>query len=148
MTPDTALPPMAHLTEDFATGPQPAAEELAALAAAGFRTVICNRPDDEVPPGERAADMAAAARAAGLEFAQAIVPHGPIPHTALEAEKGALTLPGPHFAYCAAGVRAALIWAFAEAGRRPTGEIVAALSNAGLHMPGLRRQIEALAEQG
>lgn len=145
-TPPAPLPPMTRLAADFAAGPQPAAEDLAALAAAGFRTVICNRPDDEVPAGERAADMQAAAQAAGLAFATAIVPHGPIPAETLAAESQALTtLPGPHFAYCAAGVRSAIIWAFASAGRHPTEAIMDGLAQAGLHMPALRTQIEALA---
>ncbi|MBN2907001.1 MAG: TIGR01244 family phosphatase [Rhodobacteraceae bacterium] len=140
------LPPMARLTDAFAAAAQPDAESLAQLAAAGFRTLICNRPDDEVPPGERAADMQAAAQAAGMAFAQVAVPHGPITPDLLEAEIAALRdLPGPHFAYCAAGIRAALIWAFASAGRIPTDDIMDALANAGLAMPGLRSQIDMLA---
>ncbi|TCP63169.1 uncharacterized protein (TIGR01244 family) [Rhodovulum bhavnagarense] len=141
-----SLPPMARLTANYAAAPQPSADDLANLAAAGFRTVICNRPDEEVPPGERAADMAAAARAAGLHFATVFVPHGPITDDILAAQVDALTtLPGPHFAYCAAGVRASVIWAFASAGRMPTDEIMATLAQAGLRMPGLRNQIAALA---
>jgi len=141
-----ALPPMVQLTPDFAAAPQPGIETLPALAAAGFRTVICNRPDDEVAPGERAADMAAAARAAGLDFVQIEVPHAPITPEMIAAQQRALAdLPGPHFGYCRAGFRSSVIWALASAGSLPTEDIMQALAKAGFAMPGLRDQIERLA---
>ena len=140
------LPPMVRLTDDFAIAPQPGTEDMAAVAAAGFRTVICNRPDEEVPSGERAADMEAAARAAGLDFARVVVRHAPITGEAIAAERQALAeLPGPHFAYCRSGFRSAVIWALAMAGDRPTDELIGALQRAGFAMPNLRDQIEALA---
>lgn len=142
------LPHMTRLTEDFAAAPQPGAEAMAALAAAGFRTVICNRPDIEVPPGARAADMAAAARAAGLAFALVPVDHGPIAPGTVAAQRRALEdLPGPHFGYCQAGFRSSVVWALASAGRRPTDEIMAALERAGFALPGLRDIIDALADR-
>lgn len=144
---ESELPPMVYLTEVFAAAPQPGREALPALAAAGFRTVICNRPDSEVPPGERAADMEAAARAAGLAFAQVEVTHDGISPETIEAQKKVLSeLPGPHFGYCRAGFRSSVIWALAEAGERSTDEIMEALAHAGFAMPGLRRQIDALAD--
>lgn len=140
------LPPMARLTPDFAAGPQPEVDDMAALAAAGFRSVICNRPDDEVPPGARAADMEAAARAAGLAFAAVEVTHAGIDLDLVEAQRRALaSLPGPHFGYCAGGFRSSLIWALAQAGDRPAAEILSALARAGFGVPGLGAQIEALA---
>ncbi|MGC9419735.1 MAG: TIGR01244 family sulfur transferase [Rhodovulum sp.] len=141
------LPPMVHLTDGFSAAPHPPAEAMAALAAAGYRTVICNRPDAEVAPDERAAEMEAAARAAGLEFAVVEVTHDGITPDTIEAQRRALAdLPGPHFGYCRAGFRSSVIWALAEAGTRPTDEIMAALGRAGFAVPGLRPQLEALAE--
>ncbi|ARE38362.1 Sulfide-quinone reductase [Rhodovulum sp. P5] len=143
------LPAMVKLTPNFAAGPQPGAEAMQALADAGFKSVICNRPDAEVAPGERAADMEAAARAAGLEFAVIEVVHAPITPDMIAAQKHAMTdLPGPHFAYCRAGFRSSVIWALASAGTRPTDEIVDALTKAGFAMPGLRAQIDRLAAAG
>ncbi|MCO8146395.1 TIGR01244 family sulfur transferase [Rhodovulum tesquicola] len=140
------LPPMVHLTDEFSAAPHPPIETLAALAAAGYRTVICNRPDSEVAPGERAAEMEAAARAAGMEFAVVEVTHDGIKPETIEAQRLALSaLPGPHFGYCRAGFRSSVVWALAMAGDRPTDEIMAALRRAGFAMPGLERQIEALA---
>lgn len=140
------LPVMFNLTPEFAAGPHPALEAMQALAAAGFRSVICNRPDDEVPSGDRAADMEAAVRAAGLEFAVIPVRHEPITPDMIAAQRRAMTdLPGPHFAYCRAGFRSSVIWALASAGFRPTEEIMAALSRAGFAMHGLDREIDRIA---
>ncbi|TCP38045.1 TIGR01244 family sulfur transferase [Rhodovulum marinum] len=140
------LPPMVQLTDAFSAAPHPPTAAMAALAAAGFRTVICNRPDAEVAPGERAADMEAAARAAGLDFAVVEVTHDGIAPETIAAQRRALTeLPGPHFGYCRAGFRSSVIWALAQAGERPTDEIMAALARAGFAVPGLKAQLDALA---
>jgi len=137
---------MVWLTPDFAIAPQPAPQDMAALAAAGFGSVICNRPDDEVPPGLRAADLDAAARAAGLDFAAIPVHHAPIADASIAAEHRALSdLPGPHFAYCRSGYRSSVIWALALAGDRPTDALIEALAQAGFDVPDLRDAIEARA---
>ena len=39
-----------QITPDFAAGPQIEPADMAALAEAGFTTVINNRPDAEIPP--------------------------------------------------------------------------------------------------
>jgi sulfide:quinone oxidoreductase len=51
------------LTNELSVGPQIALAELPAIAAAGFRSVICNRPDDEGAdqPGFSEIERAAAA---------------------------------------------------------------------------------------
>lgn len=142
------LPDMVWLTEDFAAAPQPGVEHMAVLAQAGFRSVICNRPDDEVAPDDRAEAMAEAAAAAGLGFADIPVHHAPITPDMIAAERDALTgLPGPHFSYCRSGFRSSVLWALAQAGSKPTDEIVEALKRAGFAMPDLRAQIEALARK-
>ena len=38
-----------QITEDYAVSGQIAAEDVGAIKAAGFRSVICNRPDEEQP---------------------------------------------------------------------------------------------------
>ena len=56
-----------QITEDYSVAPQIGVEHLPQIKAAGFRSVVCNRPDAEdgaVPHDE----IAAAAREAGLEF--------------------------------------------------------------------------------
>ena len=50
-----------QLTPDLAVSPQILPEDLPALAEAGFRVLINNRPDAEVGPAENDAAMRAAA---------------------------------------------------------------------------------------
>ncbi len=38
---------IAHVTDTFAVSPQPGPEDMQAIAATGFHTIICNRPDGE-----------------------------------------------------------------------------------------------------
>ena len=56
-----------QLTPDLAVSAQILPEDLPALAEAGFRVLINNRPDEEVGPDMDHAAMRAAAEAAGLE---------------------------------------------------------------------------------
>ena len=44
-----------QITDEYAVAGQIAPEDIAAIKAAGFRSIICNRPDDE-QPGQPTAD--------------------------------------------------------------------------------------------
>ena len=132
------------LLNDVYASPQITSEDLVHLAEAGFSTVICNRPDSEVPPALSAARLEEAAREAGLTFV--VNPIANLTLETVEAQRSAIeAAPGPTLAYCASGTRSALAWAFAMAGTLPTDDIVAALETAGYAMPGIADQIKALA---
>ena len=57
-----------QITPDFAVAAQIEPDDMATLAAAGFKTVINNRPDDEVPTELHSDIMRIAAEAAGLAY--------------------------------------------------------------------------------
>jgi len=58
------------LTPEFATAPQITTEDVSAAAAAGFRSVVNNRPDFEGGPGQPTSQqIEQAAAAAGLAYA-------------------------------------------------------------------------------
>ena len=57
-----------EIAGNYAVSPQITPSDFPALATAGVATVICNRPDGEVPPDLQAAVMQAAAEAAGIAF--------------------------------------------------------------------------------
>ena len=99
------------LTDRYAVAAQISVTDVKALTAAGFSTVICNRPDGEDPGQPSAADIAAACEAAGIEFHHIPVVSAPIDandvaqqQRVVEAAKG-LTL-----AYCRSGQRSAVIF--------------------------------------
>ena len=51
------------------------------------------------------------------------------------------TMPGPILGFCRTGTRTTFLWALANAGRRPTDEIVAAASAAGYDVSPLRARL-------
>ena len=60
--------PIKPLTENFAVAPQLGPDDMADVAAAGYKSVIINRPDFEGGPDQpTAADVPRAAAAAELE---------------------------------------------------------------------------------
>ncbi len=130
------------ITDSYAVSPQIAPADMAAIHAAGYRTVLCNRPDAEIPPDLGAAVMAVAARAAGLTFEVLPITHPTIedcvaPQMAILARAS-----GPVLAYCASGTRCSVVWSLGQAGRMPTDEILAATSRAGYDLTALRARLD------
>ncbi|MCF6109817.1 MAG: TIGR01244 family phosphatase [Mesorhizobium sp.] len=95
-----------QITEDYSVSGQIQPEEVAAIKAAGFKSVICNRPDDEQPGQPSADTVKAAVEAAGLTFRYIPVISGQITAQNVEDQAEALDeLEGPIFAYCRSGAR-------------------------------------------
>ena len=105
------------LTDSYAVSPQISPGDLAAIKAAGFTTVIDNRPDGEIPGELHAAAMQTAAEALGLTFVINPVISGALTLDNVLAQKAALeSAGGPVLAYCASGNRSSVVWALAHAG--------------------------------
>jgi uncharacterized protein (TIGR01244 family) len=136
------------ITPDYAVSPQIDPEDMPAIAAAGYRVVIDNRPDAEIPPSHHAARMRAAAEAAGLTFVDNPVVGGQMTMRNVEAQGAAIAeAGGPVLAYCASGTRSSVVWALSQAGARPTDELIGLPARFGYQLEGLRLQIEALARR-
>lgn len=137
-----------RLTESYAVSPQIDPADLPAIAAAGFTTIIANRPDAENPAPLQIAAMRAAAEAAGLEFVENPVIGGALTMANVEAQGQAIAqASGPVLAYCASGNRSSIVWALSQAGSRPTDELIGIPARFGYQLEGLRAQIEALASR-
>jgi uncharacterized protein (TIGR01244 family) len=99
--------PINPLSERVAVAPQLAPEDMARLAAAGFRAVINNRPDGEGGPDQPShAAMQSAAEAAGLQYAY--VPVSPSffnDQDLAQMRDAMLALPQPVLAFCRSGTR-------------------------------------------
>lgn len=95
-----------QIAEDYAVSPQISVEDVAAIKAAGFKSVICNRPDDEDPGQPSAETIQKAVEAAGLEFLWIPAISGQLTQQNVEDQADALqALSGPVFAYCRSGAR-------------------------------------------
>ena len=88
---------------------QPA--DLKAIRAAGFRSVICNRPDGEDRDQPAFEEIAAAAREVGIDTRYLPVQPGQIGEAEVDAFDVLIeALPKPVFAYCRSGSRASALW--------------------------------------
>ncbi|MDX8514596.1 TIGR01244 family sulfur transferase [Mesorhizobium captivum] len=95
-----------QISDDYSVSGQIQPEDIAAIKDAGFRSVICNRPDNEQPGQPSADSVKAAAEAAGLGFRYIPVISGQITMDNVEDQAEALDeLEGPVFAYCRSGAR-------------------------------------------
>ena len=96
-----------HLTADVAVTGQLAPEAMAEAAAAGFRSVINNRPDFEGGPTQpTSASVEAAAHAAGLAYAYLPVASGYQSPEEIARFAALLdSMPKPIVAFCRSGAR-------------------------------------------
>lgn len=101
------------LSPTVRVSPQLSPDSLTAVAASGIRRIVSNRPDGEDPGQPTAADMEAAARDAGLDFAW--VPISGLPGPAQVSAVAELLADGvPTLMFCRSGTRSAVAWAMAE----------------------------------
>ena len=118
------------------------AEDIRAAAEAGFRSIICNRPDGEAADQPLFAELERLALEQGLQTRYLPAASGMVTDEQ-GAEFGRLTaeLPKPILAYCRTGMRSATMWALSQAGRQPLAQIVERASAAGFDLRGITRRI-------
>lgn len=104
-----------QISDNYSVSGQILPEDIAAIMAAGFKSVICNRPDDEQPGQPSADSVKAAAETAGLEFRYIPVISGQITEENVADQALALEdLKGPVFAYCRSGARCTNLYALVQ----------------------------------
>jgi uncharacterized protein (TIGR01244 family) len=103
---------------DVCVAPQLQPESMAEVAAAGFRSVINNRPDFEHGPNQpTSAQIEAAALAAGLEYRFLPVDGGYQSAEEIAAFAALLReLPRPLLAFCRSGARSTRLFMAATSG--------------------------------
>ncbi|OQW57816.1 MAG: hypothetical protein A4S17_04170 [Proteobacteria bacterium HN_bin10] len=136
-----------RVTPGFSVAGQLTPADVALAAAAGYKTIVANRPDGEDFGQSNAAEIKALAEAAGLEFRN--LPFAGPPPPAIVAETAMLLdeAKSPVLAYCRTGTRSITAWALAEAlaGRRRPDEIIALAAKAGYDLNRARGALETLA---
>ena len=134
------------LSDDYSVSPQIEVSDVPSIMQAGFKSVICNRPDQENPEPRQIEAIKAAVESARMEFAENVFDPSSFGPDKIERQAELLAqLPSPVFAYCASGNRCSIVWAFAQAGRIATDTILDATTQAGYQLAHLRPQLEMLA---
>ena len=101
-----------QIAADVCVAPQLSPEVMPALAEAGFKSVVNNRPDFEGGPDQPTSEaIEAAARAAGLEYLHFPVQGGYQSPQEIERFAELLkTLPRPLLAFCRSGARSTKLY--------------------------------------
>lgn len=124
-----------RINDDVSVAPQISPDDMPAIKAAGFTTVINNRPDGESPGQPTSQTMQAAAEAAGLAYHFIPLGRDGVSSQMVEETEAALEgSDGPVLAFCRSGTRSTTLWALSQAGKMPAQEIVAAAAHAGYDM--------------
>ena len=130
------------LTDELTVSPQIGPDDMAAIKAAGFRSLVCHRPDGEGADQPLFREIEGAAKAAGLEVRYQPVVSGRMSDEDAAAFAGIMAeLPKPVLAFCRTGTRSASLWALSQARSRPLPEILERSRTAGYDMAGIVRRI-------
>ena len=130
------------LSPNVSVSPQISADEAAAAAQNGFRSIIGNRPDGEAPGQPAWSEIEAAARDAGLETRHIPVAINAIDEVAVAEFAQALeTMPKPVLAYCGSGRRSAVLWALSNNGSLTAEERIRTGKRAGFDFERLRSRM-------
>ena len=132
-----------RITAGLSVSEQITVADVAALAEAGFNSIICNRPDGEGADQPVFAEIATAAQSHGMTAHYQPIVSGKVGDADAIAFGELLEkLPKPVLAYCRTGTRSTTLWALAEGARdRPLPDILAATKAAGYDMAAVTRRI-------
>lgn len=136
-----------QLTPAIAVSPQIQPADVAELAAAGFRVLVNNRPDQEIDAQIDHHAMAKAAADAGLAYHYLPFLPGQVTPQLITDFAQATAGRGPVIAYCRSGHRCTVLWALSQAGKRPEAEILTIATEAGYDLSPVRPLIVSLANR-
>ena len=128
-----------RVTEAFAVAPQINEEDVTQIQAAGFKTIVANRPDGEGGVDQpRMGAIRAKAESLGLAFVALPFSGAPTPEVVERMSNILNEAPQPVLAYCRTGTRCITAWALTHAGQGTGQEIVDAAADAGYDLSSLQ----------
>ena len=134
-----------QLSPSYFVSPQISEADMAEISSAGFKSIICNRPDCENPHEFQIATLRAAALKFGLQFAENTFDGSNFGMDKINLQKELIEkMPGPVLAYCTSGARSSVVWAFLSVDTIEVDEILAAAGAAGYQLTHLKPQLEEL----
>lgn len=138
-----------RITPFISVAPQIQPEDVVAIAAAGYKTLVNNRPDGE-GEGQPSSDaIAQAAQGHGLAYYHLPVESGNIRDDNVRDFAELLHMAkGPVLAFCRTGTRSTSLWALSQAERLSPEAIQAAAKAAGYDLSGMQARLMHRWEQG
>lgn len=131
-----------QITDRVSVTGQVLPDNVAQLKAAGFTTIVNNRPDGEEPGQPAGQEIAAAAEAQGLRYLEIPMGRDGVTPEMVDQTRAALDeSDGAVLCFCRTGTRSTTLWALAQAGRMSSADIVAAAANAGYDMNHLAQHL-------
>ncbi|OUS07586.1 TIGR01244 family protein [Rhodobacterales bacterium 52_120_T64] len=102
---------VSKVTDEFSICGQISASDVALIKATGFRTIVCNRPDDEEYGQPAAEIIKKAAEDLDMKFYYLPLGRTGISSELLEDFRNVVNgKNGPVFAYCRTGARCGMLW--------------------------------------
>lgn len=131
------------LDDKVSVSAQIALADIDELARRGYRTLICNRPDGEDAGQPAFEELAAAARAAGMEAVfQPVTSATMGVEPARQFAEAVAKSDGPVFAYCRTGTRCTMLWTISGVmAGKPKEELREAAARAGYDMTNLLQSL-------
>jgi uncharacterized protein (TIGR01244 family) len=129
---------ISNIYELYYVSPQITLMDMESLLKKGFKKIICNRPDFEVPPNIQSNVIAKSALEIGISFE-----YHPLTFENMYAENIEKQMAfieeseSPVLAYCTSGTRSAAIWALGQTGKMSRGEILKTTLAGGYNLEGL-----------
>ncbi len=122
-----------QLTPNLSVAPQVTAADIGDIAAQGFKTILCNRPDGEAENQPDFASLQAAAQACDVELIyQPVSPKTVTKENVVDFSNIVESARGPVLAYCRTGTRCTILWGLGESAKgTPIQEIIATATKAG-----------------
>lgn len=120
------------IATEIAVGPQLTPDQIGELAAAGFRSIIVNRPEGESADQPSFEETRRLAARHGMQVR--FIPIAPGKQTPADVKafgEAMAELPKPVYAHCRTGTRSATLWALSQSGRMPTSDILQKTKDAG-----------------
>ena len=129
---------ISNIYELYYVSPQITLMDMEFLLKKGFKKIICNRPDFEVPPNIQSNIIAKSALEIGISFE-----YHPLTFENMYAENIEKQMAfieeseSPVLAYCTSGTRSAAIWALGQTGKMSRDEILKTTLESGYNLEGL-----------
>jgi sulfide:quinone oxidoreductase len=122
-----------RIDERVAVSGQVLPADMTAIAAAGYRSVICNRPDAEAPDQPGHTELQHASEGAGLRFRYLPVAPSEVAEEDAQAfDETVRDMPGPVLAFCRTGTRSTTLWALDAARTQNLPQILGQAKAAGV----------------